>query len=55
MLQGKLILALVARRYVLDLQSETPVAMYPTTVTRPHGGMFMRISQRRSDFSSPMI
>lgn len=52
MLQGKLILGLVARRYMLDLPSDTPVAVYPTTVSRPRGGMFMRISRRLTGVSS---
>lgn len=46
MLEGKLIVARVARRYLLDVQSKKPVAVYATTVSRPRGGMFMRIRER---------
>ena len=52
MLLGKLILALVARRYVLDLASDTLVRIYSTTVSRPDGGMFMRICRRPADVRS---
>lgn len=49
LVQGKLVLALVARRYTLERQSHTPLSTYSTTVSRPRGGLLMRIKSRTPD------